>query len=277
MKSRAAVLRGVGVDWEVTDIELDPPRAGEVLVKMAFAGICHSDEHFYTGDSVPSKDMEDLMRASGMRVPEWFPMLGGHEGSGVVEEVGPGVTSLKPGDHVAISFGQARKRTRHGIYASLTPMRFQGGSLTTHRRGVPYTVQRLFGKSGQEMLYILTFYLPRFMDVDLNEKLVTILHELWHISPDFDGDLRRHPGRCYVHSRSQAEYDAQMQVLADRWLQSDPPQEIYDFLRGSFAELHRRHGRIYGTRVPHPKLLRVSESELQRSAARRPPTTSPSG
>lgn len=104
MKSRAAVLRGVGVDWEVTDIELDPPRAGEVLVQMAFAGICHSDEHFYTGDSVPSKDMEDLMRASGMRVPEWFPMLGGHEGSGIVEEVGPGVTSLKPGDHVAISF-----------------------------------------------------------------------------------------------------------------------------------------------------------------------------
>ena len=54
MKSKAAVLRGVGVDWEVTDVELDPPRAGEVLVKMAYAGICHSDEHFYTGDSVPS-------------------------------------------------------------------------------------------------------------------------------------------------------------------------------------------------------------------------------
>jgi len=104
MKSKAAVLRGVGMDWEVTDVELDPPRAGEVLVKMAYAGICHSDEHFHSGDSVPSKDMEVAMRAAGMAVPEWFPMLGGHEGSGVVEEVGPGVTALKPGDHVAISF-----------------------------------------------------------------------------------------------------------------------------------------------------------------------------
>lgn len=104
MKSRAAVLRGVGIDWEVTDIDLDPPHAGEVLVKMAYAGICHSDEHFYTGDSVPSKDMEDLMRASGVPVPEWFPMLGGHEGSGIVEEVGPEVKTLKPGDHVAVSF-----------------------------------------------------------------------------------------------------------------------------------------------------------------------------
>ncbi|BBZ17810.1 NDMA-dependent alcohol dehydrogenase [Mycolicibacterium gadium] len=104
MRSKAAVLRGVGVDWEVTEVELDPPHAGEVLVKMAYAGVCHSDEHFYTGDSVPSKDMEEMMRAAGVPVPEWFPMLGGHEGSGVVEEVGDGVTTLKPGDHVAISF-----------------------------------------------------------------------------------------------------------------------------------------------------------------------------
>lgn len=104
MKSKAAVLRGVGIDWEVTEVDLDPPKTGEVLVKMAFAGICHSDDHFFTGDSVPSKDMEDLMRASGVAVPEWFPMLGGHEGAGVVEDVGPGVSTLKPGDHVAISF-----------------------------------------------------------------------------------------------------------------------------------------------------------------------------
>lgn len=104
MKCKAAVLRGVGVDWEVTDIDLDPPHAGEVLVKMAYAGICHSDEHFHSGDAVPDADMEAMMRASGVPVPEWFPLLGGHEGAGVVAEVGPGVTSLKPGDHVAVSF-----------------------------------------------------------------------------------------------------------------------------------------------------------------------------
>lgn len=104
MKCRAAVLRGVGIDWEVTEIDLDPPRAGEVLVKMAYAGVCHSDEHFHSGDSVPNADMEEMMRAAGVPVPEWFPMLGGHEGSGIVEAVGPGVTALKPGDHVAVSF-----------------------------------------------------------------------------------------------------------------------------------------------------------------------------
>jgi S-(hydroxymethyl)glutathione dehydrogenase/alcohol dehydrogenase len=112
LKSKAAVLRGIGVDWEVTEVELDPPRAGEVLVKMAYAGICHSDEHFYTGDCVPTAEMEEMMRASGVPVPEWFPLLGGHEGSGVVEAVGPAVTTLKPGDHVAISFLPACGRCR---------------------------------------------------------------------------------------------------------------------------------------------------------------------
>lgn len=104
MKSKAAVLRGVGLDWDVTEVELDPPHAGEVLVRMAYAGICHSDEHFHTGDSVPTPEMEEMMRAAGRTVPEWFPMLGGHEGSGVVETIGPEVKTLKPGDHVAISF-----------------------------------------------------------------------------------------------------------------------------------------------------------------------------
>ncbi|MGA5544144.1 NDMA-dependent alcohol dehydrogenase [Mycobacterium sp. NPDC051198] len=104
MKSQAAVLHGVGQDWQIETIELDPPRAGEVLVKMSVAGICHSDDHFATGDSVPDDNLSALIEASGMPRPEWFPLLGGHEGAGVVEEVGAGVTSLKPGDHVAVSF-----------------------------------------------------------------------------------------------------------------------------------------------------------------------------
>jgi NDMA-dependent alcohol dehydrogenase len=105
MKCQAAVLRGVGEDWDVTEIELDPPRDGEVLVRMAVAGICHSDDHFATGDAVMSPELVEMMRAGGVPVPDdFFPFLGGHEGAGVVEEVGPNVSSVKPGDHVAMSF-----------------------------------------------------------------------------------------------------------------------------------------------------------------------------
>lgn len=112
MKCRAAVLRGVGKDWDIEEITLDPPRAGEVLVKMAVAGICHSDDHFATGDYIPTPDLAALMAATGAPAPEYFPVLGGHEGAGVVEEVGPGVRSVKPGDRVAMSFIPACGRCR---------------------------------------------------------------------------------------------------------------------------------------------------------------------
>lgn len=104
MKCQGAVLRGIGREWEIEEITLDPPREGEVLVKMAFAGLCHSDEHFVSGDMVPTPDMVAIMEATGASVPDYFPMLGGHEGAGVIAEVGPGVRSVKPGDHVALSF-----------------------------------------------------------------------------------------------------------------------------------------------------------------------------
>ena len=104
MKCQGAVLRGVGEEWQVREITLDPPHEGEVLVKMAVAGICHSDNHFATGDMDPTPDLAAMMEFAG--VPPWnyYPLLGGHEGAGVVEEVGPGVRSVQAGDRVSFSF-----------------------------------------------------------------------------------------------------------------------------------------------------------------------------
>jgi len=99
VKTRAAVLWGIGQEWQVEDIDLDPPKAGEVLVQMKAAGMCHSDEHVVTGDmSLPNEV------AIEMGMAPMFPIIGGHEGAGIVMEVGPGVTSVVPGDHVSASF-----------------------------------------------------------------------------------------------------------------------------------------------------------------------------
>jgi alcohol dehydrogenase (nicotinoprotein) len=87
MKTKAAVLREMGKEWEVIELDLDPPKAGEVLVRYVASGLCHSDDHLRTGD-----------------IPVRYPIVGGHEGAGVVEEVGPGVTRLNPGDHIVCSF-----------------------------------------------------------------------------------------------------------------------------------------------------------------------------
>lgn len=87
MKTTAAVLFEAGKPFELMELDLDGPGPGEVLVKYTAAGLCHSDLHLTDGD-----------------LPPRFPIVGGHEGSGVIEEVGAGVTRVKPGDHVVCSF-----------------------------------------------------------------------------------------------------------------------------------------------------------------------------
>ena len=84
MKSRAAVAWEAGQPLEVTRIDVDGPRAGEVLVRITATGVCHTDAFTLSGD-----DPEGV-----------FPSVLGHEGGGIVEEVGAGVTSVKVGDHV---------------------------------------------------------------------------------------------------------------------------------------------------------------------------------
>ncbi len=98
MRIPAAVLWEPHTPWSVEEIELDPPQLGEVLVKIAGSGLCHSDEHLVTGDLAPEAEAAAAM---GL---ERYPVIGGHEGAGVVVEVGPGVSTLKVGDHVALSF-----------------------------------------------------------------------------------------------------------------------------------------------------------------------------
>ena len=98
MQTRAAILWEPRTDWSVEDIELDDPKAGEVKVKLTASGLCHSDEHLLTGDMVLDPEMAALLEL------QQFPVIGGHEGAGEVVEVGPGVTSLKEGDHVVLSF-----------------------------------------------------------------------------------------------------------------------------------------------------------------------------
>jgi NDMA-dependent alcohol dehydrogenase len=107
MKTHAAVLWGTHQDWKIEEIDLDPPKAGEVLVKWEAAGLCHSDEHLVTGDMV----VPDEVRVARSQ-PDMFPTIGGHEGAGVVLDVGPAVTLVAPGDHVAASFFPACGRCR---------------------------------------------------------------------------------------------------------------------------------------------------------------------
>jgi NDMA-dependent alcohol dehydrogenase len=88
MKVRASALLTSPGKYETIEVDLEGPRQGEVLIRVVAAGLCHSDDHIATGDLGVGK----------------YPVVGGHEGAGVVEEVGPNTVGVVPGDHIIFSF-----------------------------------------------------------------------------------------------------------------------------------------------------------------------------
>jgi len=126
---RAAVLYEFNAPLVVEELELDPPRAGEVLVRLAASGVCHSDLH--------------MVQA----VHPWpLPAVFGHEGAGVVEAVGPGVDNVEPGDHVILSWlpycGRCRMcaRGRRNLCEGMgwsDAGTMMDGTTRLHRAGVP--------------------------------------------------------------------------------------------------------------------------------------------
>src|SRR5438445_1503756 len=125
---RAAVLHAFGQPLVVEDLELDPPKAGELAVRMAASGVCHSDLHV----------------AQGIH-PTSLPVVLGHEGAGVVEEVGPGVAGLAPGDHVLLTWlpycGHCRQcvRGRPNLCENTAwyDATLEDGTCRFHRNGQP--------------------------------------------------------------------------------------------------------------------------------------------
>jgi S-(hydroxymethyl)glutathione dehydrogenase/alcohol dehydrogenase len=131
MTTRAAVLHRPGTDWEITELDLDEPKDYEVLIRYKAAGLCHSDEH--------------IREEGGSHIR--LPLVGGHEGAGVVEAVGAGVTRVAAGDHVVTSYIPACGRCRYcstghqnlcdrGLYAGVGCL--QDETFRFHRNGTDY-------------------------------------------------------------------------------------------------------------------------------------------
>ena len=135
---KAVVARGLN-DYSVEELTLDPPKAGEVLVKMKATGICHSDLSVINGT-----------------IPVPFPMVLGHEGAGVVEEIGEGVTNVQPGDHVTLSFvphcGECFHCLRSEPYLCLksTPDgKMMDGTTRVHKDGEDINVMQFLGNMAE--------------------------------------------------------------------------------------------------------------------------------
>jgi NDMA-dependent alcohol dehydrogenase len=153
----AAVLTGLNQAWQVVDVDIDDPNPWEVEVEMAYAGLCHSDEHMRDGVAGLSKEALELIGVESV-----FPLVGGHEGSGVVTRIGERVRDVAIGDHVAVCFipscGRCRWCARgdqqlcdRGIYTLAGPM-ISDGTYRYHLGGKPLNRMSQLGTFAPRMV-----------------------------------------------------------------------------------------------------------------------------
>jgi len=155
-----------------------------------------------------------------------------------------------------VCYARSRKQSLQGVYAKIHPTTFRGGNKEIEHRGRKFAYPTIQIGS-RRILYVMYFYYPRFQNLLLETKLLTVFHELYHISPDFDGDIRRFSGKYFAHGKSQKQYDARLKREVDAYLKRFGEDELLDFLRMDFKQIQAKFGRVMGQTIKMPKAVAV--------------------
>lgn len=161
---------------------------------------------------------------------------------------------------IAVSVARSRNRTHYGVWASVTPLRYVGGSMTRKgsRAGLPglYAYrQPQIEKAHPDALYLMTFYVPRFFCLSPRDRIETVVHELYHLHPTLRGDLRRFAHPHMHHGPTPALFKRKVSSLAEQAIQSFPGILQHPLLSGreeDFAET-RAHRYSRPRRVFEPQ------------------------
>lgn len=154
---------------------------------------------------------------------------------------------------VLVCAARARGSSAGGTFAKVVPTRFPDGSPLKQVDGKCFALPQIPTAEG-DVLYLIYVYVPRFFAQPFDRRLLTLVHELYHIAPAFDGTIRRR-GRC-LHGASRLRFNAGLQPLVDAYLATSPPEELLAMLREDFTALSRR-ALLVGRRLPLPKAIRV--------------------
>ncbi len=158
-----------------------------------------------------------------------------------------------------VCYARSRKQSLQGVYAKIHPTTFRGGRKEIEHRGRKFAYPTIQIGS-RRILYVMYFYYPRFQNLRFETKLLTVFHELYHISPEFDGDIRRFSGKYFAHGKSQKQYDARLKREVDAYLDTFGEDERLDFLRMDFKQIQAKFGRVMGQTVKMPKATAVFEA-----------------
>lgn len=157
---------------------------------------------------------------------------------------------------ILISCADARQRGVSGTWAQLYPMKYENGHYSIRERVggkiCLYRTDRL-SVGRREILYIMYFMMPRFQNLYFFQKLETIFHELYHVSPECDGRLRILHPRYVFHGPSAKLYDKRIRYWVQHYLSAKPDKRRLEFLNYNLCELKKRYGEMNQIYIPEPK------------------------
>jgi hypothetical protein len=166
---------------------------------------------------------------------------------------------------VLICLSRSRADGDHGVYARIAPLRFTAGAPEkSRRRGRYVETFRMpsIAHEGREILYLIYLMVPRFLRLSFEQKLATVIHELYHIAEACDGDLRRFPGRNFAHGSSRQAYNRIIARLQEQYLAQGPDPQLLDFLHLDEEGWRHGHVRLTGLSVPLPRARLVARQRL---------------
>ncbi len=163
-------------------------------------------------------------------------------------------------EQITVNFKKAREGALEEVWAEITGLSEEDYGSVQQREGRMemyfYSNSLLF--NGTPVKYIIDFYVPVFFNLSFKDKLTTVFHELYHISPRFDGDLRLFKGKAYKHGPSMEKYDKYMEYLVDKYLARTP--EATEFLRSDSGSITQQMKTFKIPRMPkhEPMLVRIT-------------------
>jgi hypothetical protein len=164
----------------------------------------------------------------------------------------PELSHINP-HRILFCLSHARQTSAGGTFAKIVPMRFPDASPLKTSGGKQYALPQIPTAEG-DILYLIYVYIPRFFTQPFERRLLTLIHELYHISPAFDGTIRRIGSRA--HGASREQFNANLQPMVDRYLADSPPEDLLTLLRGDLNILARQ-ATLVGRGMALPKAVRI--------------------
>lgn len=160
---------------------------------------------------------------------------------------------------ILLCCGTNKSTSRGGIYGKLVPLKFENGNDIIKHKGFYYTIPRLT-INNIEIIYIIYLYIPKFLDLTAKQKIDVMFHELYHINPEFNGDIRRMGKFKKAHGHSRKSFDEKYREYAEVFYEKIEDTPFMNFLNMDTHALKKEFKRICYRRMKVPKPVRIDKN-----------------